>query len=324
MSFTNFPNGVTSFGVPVVGGGQGFTSFWSGRVFFVDGTNGSNGNRGRHPTEAFQTLQAAVTAAGTDDTIFIRPRAVGNFYTENVIVPVGTHANLSIIGTGNGKGNSVYQACTFRGVLAVDDPVLELGSSFANIENLHVMARAAQTHGFGVLGNWNTAQNASTTLLNIGSSVVNCSFNTDIVDAPPAAGVVQSAIRLDSTEGWLVEGCYFQDCRVGISVGSTVSASYQIVVKDNLFKGIASNIAADLMLTDVTGIEIVGNVFGHAVPSHAAGTMTKYIFVAGGATVTGGVAKNYQGAAAVAFGTNNTASSLIAAGNFGLGGPWTS
>lgn len=323
MSLTNFPNGITSFGVPVVGGGR-YASFWSGRVWFVDGTAGSNGNSGRHPNQAFSTLQAAVTAAGTDDTIYIRPRAVGNFYTENVIVPVATHANLSIIGTGNGKGNSVYQACTFRGVLAVDDPILELGSSFANIENMHFWARAAQTHGFGVLGNWNTNLNASTTLLNIGSSVINCSFNTDILDAPPGAGVVQSGIRLDSTEGWLVEGCFFQDCRVGISVGSTASAAYQIVVKDNLFKGVASNIAADLMLADVTGIEIVGNTFGHAVPSHAAGTMQKYIFVVGGATVTGGVAKNYQGAAAVAFGTNNTASSMIAAGNFGLGGPWTS
>ena len=322
MGFTNFSNGVTSFGVPATG--KNYNGMWSGKVWFVDGRVGSDGNTGKSPARAVKTIQKAVDLAGTDDTIFIRPLAVGNFYTENVIVPSATHAGLSIIGTGNGKGNSVYQACTLRGVLAVDDPILELGSSFANIENLHFWARAAQTHGFGILGNWNTAANASATLLNIGSSVTNCAFNTDIVDAPPGAGVVQSAIRIDSTEGWLIEGNFFQDTRVGISVGSTVSASYQIVVKDNLFKGIASNIAADLMLADTTGIEIVGNVFGHAVPSHAAGTMTKYIFVVGGATVTGGVAKNYQGAAAVAFGTNNTASSLIAAGNFGLGGPWTS
>ena len=323
MSFTNYKNGITSFGVPVSPGSK-FNGMWSGKVWFVDGRVGSNGNTGKSPNRAVQTLQKAVDLAGTDDTIYIRPLAVGNFYTENVIVPPATHAGLSIIGTGNGKGNSVYQACTLRGVLAIDNPILELGSSFANLENLHFWARAAQTHGFAVLGNWNTAANASTTLLNIGSSVVNCAFNTDIVDAPPGAGVVQSAIRIDSTEGWLMEGNFFQDCRVAISVGSTASASYQIVVKDNLFKGIATNIAADLMLADINDIDIVGNVFSHAVPSHAAGTMTKYIFCIGGATVTGGVAKNYQGAAAVAFGTNNTAASLIAAGNFGLGGPWTS
>src|SRR3990167_1661634 len=275
MGFTNFSNGVTSFGVPATG--KNYNGMWSGKVWFVDGRVGSDGNTGKSPARAVKTIQ-----------------------------------------------NSVYQACTLRGVLAVDDPILELGSSFANIENLHFWARAAQTHGFGILGNWNTAANASATLLNIGSAILNCSFNTDILDAPPAAGVVQSAIRLDSTEGQLVEGCFFQDCRVSISVGSTASASYQIVVKDNLFKGVASNIAADIMLADVTGIEIVDNKFGHAVPSHAAGTMTKFIFVVGGATATGGVVNNFQGESAVAFGTNNTASSLIAAGNFGLGGPWTS
>ncbi len=317
---SNFRNGVASYGVPVVGGASGrFTGFWRGRVWFVDGTNGSDGNSGKHPTQAFQTIQTAVTAAGTDDTIFIRPQPVGVRYTENVTVPSATHGGLSIIGTGNGKGNSVYQACSLRGVLAVDSPIIDLRSSYANVENLHFWSRAAQTHGFGLMLRWNTGSG-----LNIGSSVVNCSFSQDIDDAPAAGGVVQSAIRMDSTEGQLVEGCSFQDCRVGISVGSTVSASYRIEIKNNLFKGLAANIAADLMLSDTTGIAIDGNVFGHAVPTNTAGTMTKYIFCIGGTSVTGSVSRNYQGASGVAFGTNNTANSLIAAGNFGLGGPWTS
>ena len=296
----------------------------AGRVRFVDGARTTNGEGFTFDT-AHNTLQRGVTASARDDSIYVRPLAVGNFYTENVVVPVGTHAGLSIVGTGNGKGNSVYQACTIRGVLAVDDPVLELGSSFASVENLHFWARAAQTHGFGVLGNWNTAQGASTTLLNIGSQVINCSFNTDILDAPPGAGVVQSAIRLDSTEGWLIEGCFFQDCRVGISVGSTVSAAYQIVIKDNLFKGVASNIAADLMLSDTNGIEIDGNTFGHTVPSHAAGTMQKYIFCIGGTTVTGGVTRNYFASANAGYGTDNTNNAeLKRSGNFYSAGIMTS
>ena len=317
MSLTNFPNGITSYGVPITGGK--YTSFWRGRVWFVDGTAGSDGNSGLLPNQAYQTIQKAVTNAGTDDTIFIRPQAVGVRYTENVSVPATTHGGLSIIGTGNGKGNSVYQACSIRGVLAVDSPIIDLNSSYANVENLHFWSRAAQTHGFGLRMRWNTGGG-----LNIGSSVINCSFSQDIDDAPAGAGVVQSAIRMDSTEGQLVQGCSFQDCRVGISVGSTASAAYRIEIRDNLFKGIASNIAADLMLSDTTGIAIDGNVFGHAVPTNTAGTMQKYIFCIGGTTVTGSVSRNYQGAAAVAFGTNNTAASLIAAGNFGLGGPWTS
>lgn len=277
----------------------------AGSVRYVDGGLASPGS-GERFSEAHLTFQQAVNRALRDDTVYIRPLAVGNFYTENVVVPPSTKAGLSIIGTGNGKGNSVYQACTIRGVLAVDDPILELGSSFANIENIHFWARAAQTHGFGVLGNWNTNQGASAVLLNIGSSIVNCSFNTDILDAPPGAGVVQSAIRIDSSEGWLVDGCFFQDCRVGISLGSTVSACYQIVVQNNKFKGIASNIAADLMLSDTNGIEIDNNTFGHTVPSHAAGMMQKYIFCIGGTTVTGAATRNAFASANAGYGTDNT------------------
>jgi hypothetical protein len=295
-----------------------------GSVRYVDGGLLSTGN-GSTPNSAHNTLQLAVTAADRDDTIFVRPKAVGNFYTENVIVPPSTKANLSIIGTGNGKGNSVYQACTLRGVLAVDDPILELGSSFADIENLHFWARAAQTHGFGVLGNWNTNQGASATLLNIGSSIINCTSNTDILDAPPGAGVVQSAIRIDSSEGWLVEGCLFQDCRVGVSIGSTVSAAYQILLLNNIFRGVASNIAADVMVSDTSGIDFIGNHFAHAVPSHAAGSMQKYIFQLGGTTVTGGASGNYFGSANAGFATDNSnMTGIIRAGNFYSGGVMTS
>ena len=302
--------------------GSELAGLWTNRLYFVDGDGGSDSNDGLSPGGAFASLGQAVATASRDDTIYVRARAVGVRYTEAITVPVTTHAGLSIIGTGNGKGNSVYQACSFRTTTnAIDSPVLTLNSSHANIENLHFWSRAGQTHGFGILARWNTPVGLA---LNIGSSIVNCTFSNDYEDNPAGAGVVQSAIRFDSTEGQLVEGCFFRDCRVGISVGSTQSASYSIIVKDNLFKGIASNIAADLMLSDTTGIEIVGNYFGHAVPTHAAGTMTKYIFCIGGTTVTGGVVNNFQGAAAVAFGTNNTANSLIAAGNFGLGGPWTS
>jgi hypothetical protein len=74
-------------------------------------------------------------------------------------------------------------------------------------------------------------------------------------------------------------------------------------------------------MTDATIVDINDNVFNHAVPTQAA-AYQKYIFVV--STGTGGMARNYQAASAVAKGTNNTATNILAAGNFGLGGPWTS
>lgn len=76
MTYTNFPNGVTSFGVPVVGGISGipFTGNW----WFVDAVNGSDGNAsagsgGAPPDAPLQTLAYAYSCAteGQNDVIVL-------------------------------------------------------------------------------------------------------------------------------------------------------------------------------------------------------------------------------------------------------------
>ncbi len=317
MPLTNFPNGI--FATPVVGANK-FAGLWTSRVWFVDGTNGLNGNPGTDPSLSLATITRAVALAGKDDTIYIRPLAAGSYYTESVIAPAAS-TGLSIIGTGHGKGGSVYQACTWRNSSnSVDDSALELRPSHANVENVHFFSRAAQSSGFGIKAYWNTGSGT-----NIGSSIVNCGFSADLADHPAAAGVVQSAIRFDSSEGQLVEDCFFVDCRVGIAAGSTMNAWKELVIRGNIFNGLAENIAADLMLSDGTNLAVVGNHFGHTVPSHAAGTMTKYIFCIGGTTVTGSASGNFFGSANAGYGTDNTNNAgIIRSGNFYSAGIMTS
>ena len=69
MPLTNFPNGVSSFGIPVMGAGG--IPATKGNVYFVDYGNGSDGNTGKSPTRAFQTLSKANDAVTTnnDDVI---------------------------------------------------------------------------------------------------------------------------------------------------------------------------------------------------------------------------------------------------------------
>jgi len=57
---TDFPNGVSSFGYPVTGGIP-FTMGASGvgKVYYVDATNGSDGNDGLSPTRAVKTVAQA-------------------------------------------------------------------------------------------------------------------------------------------------------------------------------------------------------------------------------------------------------------------------
>lgn len=92
MPFTNFPNGVTSFGIPSLGGsppisvpsGQRTLTVNPGTVWFVDVLNTGGPHTGASPNEAYQTIAAALAKAVSGDTIYIFPGT----YPENVVVTV--------------------------------------------------------------------------------------------------------------------------------------------------------------------------------------------------------------------------------------------
>jgi len=72
LTLTNFPDGITSFGIPVVGGigGIPLTGTW----YFVDPANGSDGNDGTSPESAFATLyraHAKMTSGKNDVCVLI-------------------------------------------------------------------------------------------------------------------------------------------------------------------------------------------------------------------------------------------------------------
>jgi len=110
MGLTNYPNGLTSFGVPLLGGGR-FSSPWATH-YFVDATDGSDGNSGLSPDRAFATIQRAVDVSSGGDVIYINPQTYKlgtgfNRYTEDITIAQGgaggsgvvdTNANKSIIG----------------------------------------------------------------------------------------------------------------------------------------------------------------------------------------------------------------------------------
>lgn len=66
---SNFPNGVSSFGIPVFGSG-GLMS--QGNAWFVKPHTGNDGNSGTSPDQAFKTLSTALSAAtaNQNDTIY--------------------------------------------------------------------------------------------------------------------------------------------------------------------------------------------------------------------------------------------------------------
>lgn len=89
MALTNFPNGVSSFGVPQMAAGFGTPSQPNGNVWWV--LSGASGS-GTSPEDAFGTIQGAVDRAISGDTIMVFG---GDGYDETVTV---TTDYLSIIG----------------------------------------------------------------------------------------------------------------------------------------------------------------------------------------------------------------------------------
>lgn len=78
MALTNFPNGITSFGVPVIGGVGGIP--FTGNYYFVDPANGADGNEGSVELP-LATLDGALdkcTAGNNDVVILIGDGATTN------------------------------------------------------------------------------------------------------------------------------------------------------------------------------------------------------------------------------------------------------
>ena len=99
---TNFPQGVSSFGIPIIGSGPILTT---GNVFFVNSAaiNASNGNEGTSPNKPFATIDYAVRKCTADNGDFI---LVAPGHTETVATNGGLRldvAGVTVVGMGGGK-----------------------------------------------------------------------------------------------------------------------------------------------------------------------------------------------------------------------------
>lgn len=70
MGLTNFPNGLSSFGVPVL---PGMPQVFTGNYWFVKPISGLDGNSGKSPQQALKTLSRALAmaTANNNDVVFL-------------------------------------------------------------------------------------------------------------------------------------------------------------------------------------------------------------------------------------------------------------
>jgi hypothetical protein len=116
MVTTNFPNGATSYGVPLVGSGD--IPVTNGNYWFVDSAVGSDGNIGSEADLPFATLKQALVAAVSNngDVIVLLPG-----HNETISAAGGITVNkigINVIGMGEGAARptitfSTSTAATF-------------------------------------------------------------------------------------------------------------------------------------------------------------------------------------------------------------------
>lgn len=136
MPLTNFPNGLSSFGIPVMGGGG--IPATTGKVFFVDYTNGSDGNNGLTPAKAFKTVAKAYNScvSNRDDVIALIGSA-SHVVTEMLTVSKNRVHFIGVDGLGHrlyGQNAKISMGVT---TAATDLGVLKntgIRNSFTNIK----------------------------------------------------------------------------------------------------------------------------------------------------------------------------------------------
>ncbi len=116
---TNFPTGITSYGVPVLPNAS--SDIRTGAAFFVgnlSGHNASDGNSGTNANQPFSTLQKAIDSctATNGDTIYVLP---GHAETVTVTSITCNKAGVAIIGLGIGSTRPTFTFSTVDAVITV-------------------------------------------------------------------------------------------------------------------------------------------------------------------------------------------------------------
>lgn len=151
MSYTNFPNGVTSFGalLPAALGAPTQGTYW-----FVKPRTGNDGNTGKSPSSAFKTLAKALLMATADqnDVVFLMAESntAGSTTDYQSTALDWNKDGVHLIGVGAGpmigQRSRIAQLSTVK---TIEDLVTISADNclIANIEIFHGVASGTQTAG---------------------------------------------------------------------------------------------------------------------------------------------------------------------------------
>ena len=300
MPLTNFPAGVTSFGLPVIGGGP-LSVTTTGLVFFVDSVTGndapynSSSGQGTNPSQPFKTLSIAMTQtrASKGDVIYLMPghaelipaAATLNFFKAGVqVIGLGIGSNRPSITYAGTDSLLLFSAAStalrnVRLLCSVDEVVTALSVTAANvtIDTVDVVETAAKQF----------IQKVLTTAAAVDLTITNC---TDHQSTAPAAN--SAWIKLVGADRANIIGN-----RIFITTTNSASSSVILSVTTapvNIL--IQDNVIVQLGGASVIPINLMTGTSGYAASNKVASPKT---------TIAGSIAL------ASCYGANNLASHTV-------------
>lgn len=269
MALTKFPNGISSFGVPQLGGVS--IPSTTGKYFFVDSVTGSNGNSGADSIHPFATIDFAVgqCTANKGDIIIVMPGHNETITSAtSLVVDV---AGVSIIGLG------VNQS---RPTLDFDNTAGSIEMDAANCRLSNIVLRASVSAivvGINVDANDVTLDNLEFTFEATGDdfilmvdvdafdrcTITDCRFFGEL-----AVAGATSAVRLDDSHNFVFQ----RNMIVGsftTAFNSVGALSQTCVISDNLMYNADTSVNNGFEMTVAsTGLfarNIIGTLYATGV-----------------------------------------------------------
>ena len=254
MGLTAFPNGVSSFGVPVVGSGPSIPAS-TGTYFFVDSTTGSNSNSGRDKDHPVATITYALTlcTASKGDVIVVMPG-----YTETVTAAITVNkAGVYIIGLGWGnlipsiQGNGAIDAVSITAAnVTLDNFQFPSPDTDAQTAVINVTAAGVTIRNIRAIGS--ETSNNVVDMITLASGADDCTIeNVRLFNSVVA---VNSFLSLEAAVArLLVRNCVFQgEC---VTAGIIDSGASTFLYFENLIVAtVGTTIPAAILDANPTGV----------------------------------------------------------------------